>query len=271
MDDIATRHSVDSETYRDTSGIDLGSPPPYSQSRSRLPNPATSTKSSTTNTPYQSALASASGSSISLAHSETSTTGPSGPGGGADDSFQSQDRQPGGEDLTPYVVQRPQIPDSTSTVVLRHSDELSSDDEDMRDLSFGLDATSPTRTGTPFGSSPNRRRITSTMSPRPGPASGGTADKAGVILGIFNVFIVMPQFVITALSSIIFHIMEPPSSTLPKHPNAIPIGNTTLTDGLDGLDEEMMRLMSREGAVEAGSPDAVGLIFRYVPSKSPRH
>lgn len=204
--------------------------------------------SSRTNTPYQSAMASASGSTMSLTPSAE---------GGADDSFQSQDRQPGGEDLTPYVVQKPQIPASASTVVLRHADEMS-DDEDIQNLSFGLDPSSPGGLQS-AAQSPSRGRTAAVPA-----APGGTADKAGVILGIFNVFIVMPQFVITALSSIIFHIMEPSTSNIPpKHPNAIPVGNITGAGLPEDAIEGVMKLIVREGApVEGGSPDAVGLIFR---------
>lgn len=242
-----SRNSIDSETYQDESGIDLSSPTP--KSRSRLAAREDESQPSTlTNTPYQSALASASGSTVSLSHP-----------GEADDSFQSVDRQPGGEDLTPYVVQQPQIPASSSTVILRHADEPSDDEDeaDMQNLSFGLDPRSAE-----VSPSPRRRRGASPNPPAGGDGSGGggTADKAGVILGIFNVFIVMPQFVITALSSVIFHIMEPPTDVSPKHPHAIPIGNATVpADAMEGL----ARLVVREGApVEGGSPDAVGLIFR---------
>jgi solute carrier family 45 protein 1/2/4 len=136
----------------------------------------------------------------------------------------------------------------SSTVVIHHHDD--SDEElenELQDLSYSLD--SPT--------SPSRRRTNA-------PKTGGTADKAGVILGIHNVFVVLPQFIVTVMASIIFHIMEPPDDTgvPPKHPHAIPIGNGTIADAsLEGI-----RLVMREGAVEGGSSDAVGLIFRYVVS-----
>ena len=199
--------------------LDQSSPTPKTREQA-------SGSSSNTNTPYQSALASTS--SLFL---------------GPDDSFQSQERQHGGEDLTPYVMQKPEMPQS-STVVLHHHDD--SDEElenELQDLSYSLDT--PT--------SPSRRRAP--------PKAGGTADKAGVILGIHNVFVVLPQFVVTLMASIIFHIMEPPSTDVPpKHPHAIPIGNGTVADaGMEGL-----KLVMREGAVEGGSSDAVGLIFRYV-------
>ncbi|KAF9515837.1 hypothetical protein BS47DRAFT_1444339, partial [Hydnum rufescens UP504] len=38
---------------------------------------------------------------------------------------------------------------------------------------------------------------------------GGVGDKAGIILGIHNVFVVIPQFLVTGLSAIIFAIFEP--------------------------------------------------------------
>jgi hypothetical protein len=208
----------------------------YADDSNSISSPTPKTRSSTT--PYQNALASSS--SLGL---------------GVDDSFQSQDIQHGGEDMTPYVSQKPQMP-SSSTVILHHSDD--SDEElenEIQDLSFSLDAVS----SSPTGVAPIRRRA----SPAPkSQTNTNTADKAGVILGIHNVFVVLPQFVVTLMASIIFHIMEPGTGgeALPvKHPNAIPIGNGTISE----LDE-VVRLVIREGGMEGGSSDAVGLIFRYV-------
>jgi solute carrier family 45 protein 1/2/4 len=107
-------------------------------------------------------------------------------------------------------------------------------------------------------------------SPRlPGKAGKDTADKAGVILGIHNVFLVLPQFIVTILSAIIFHLMEPDNANTPKHPGTtIPIvGNVTGMDsaGVDGSESAerfVMRLIKREGLVEASSGDAVGVIFK---------
>lgn len=95
-----------------------------------------------------------------------------------------------------------------------------------------------------------------------------TADKAGVILGIHNVFVVLPQFLVTGLSSVIFSIMEPDKGIPATHPNAgPPIGNATA--GVDlGLGADVtgmaVRALARraETAVEGASSDAVGLIFR---------
>jgi solute carrier family 45 protein 1/2/4 len=208
---------------RTLDALDQASPTPKSREQA-------SGSSSITNTPYQSALASTS--SLFL---------------GPDDSFQSQERQHGGEDLTPYVAQKPEMPQSSTVVIHHHDDSDEELENELQDLSYSLD--SPT--------SPSRRRTNATK-------TGGTADKAGVILGIHNVFVVLPQFIVTLMASIIFHIMEPPDDTgvPPKHPHAIPIGNGTIVDAsLEGI-----RLVMREGAVEGGSSDAVGLIFRYVLS-----
>jgi len=100
----------------------------------------------------------------------------------------------------------------------------------------------------------------------PGESGKDTADKAGVILGIHNVFLVLPQFIVTILSAIIFHMMEPDNPATPKHPGTtIPIvGNITAVDGAsDGVERFVTRLLEkREGLVEASSSDAVGVIFR---------
>lgn len=97
-----------------------------------------------------------------------------------------------------------------------------------------------------------------------------TADKAGVILGIHNVFVVLPQFLVTGMSAVIFSIMEPESDRgMPgTHPSAgPPVGDATagvdLGLGADITSEIVVRIAKRaEGLVEGGSPDAVGLIFR---------
>jgi len=75
-----------------------------------------------------------------------------------------------------------------TTVVLRHSDEHS--EEDIEDIPA------------------------SASSVDPGPS---TADKAGLILGIHNVFIVLPQFVITFVSSIIFALLDPGTTKASAH------------------------------------------------------
>lgn len=107
-----------------------------------------------------------------------------------------------------------------------------------------------------------------------------TADKAGVILGIHNVYLVLPQFIITALASFIFWVMEPETKSalepVAGHPMAGPVLNGTLGAGalsdVEGRGQgfrlvarsAILSLVKREGAIggEGASPDSVGLLFR---------
>ncbi|EGU12923.1 hypothetical protein RTG_00964 [Rhodotorula toruloides ATCC 204091] len=57
----------------------------------------------------------------------------------------------------------------------------------------------------------------------------GGGDQTGVILGCHNIFLVLPQFLVTALSSIIFAILAPHHSVLPAHHTTIAPPNTNLT------------------------------------------
>ncbi|KIM23207.1 hypothetical protein M408DRAFT_332490 [Serendipita vermifera MAFF 305830] len=128
--------------------------------------------------------------------------------------------------------------------------------------------------------------------------SGGIGEKAGIILGIHNVAIVIPQFLVTGLSSIIFAFFE--SGVSGVHPGAGhagagvggvvdgPTGVAALdpTDieadpdiGFDEKGGDVVRMLTRKIARRAaqmvgrelrrraeeagsGSPDGIGLIFR---------
>ncbi|WWC90419.1 uncharacterized protein L201_005354 [Kwoniella dendrophila CBS 6074] len=166
--------------------------------------------------------------------------------------------------LSPLIMQGEQPaevePGLGSTVVLRHSDEYSrsnnSDEEEEVDRRRSTQ--SYHRAATP----------TTPTSPRNATQGKGqnTADKAGVILGIHNVFLVLPQFVVTFLSAIIFYLMEPEKGLPAHHPQTIipiPVNGTDIATETVG-DEILKRYISSraEGMVEGGSPDAVGLIFR---------
>jgi len=93
-------------------------------------------------------------------------------------------------------------------------------------------------------------------------------DKAGIILGIHNVFIVIPQFIISGLSSILFAIMDPDKSVLASHgppanpgsPPDIPGGNETINPPLFAMSHIM--LPRAKGEVATRSPDSVAVIFR---------
>ncbi|GAA5944417.1 uncharacterized protein JCM15063_000948 [Sporobolomyces koalae] len=50
-----------------------------------------------------------------------------------------------------------------------------------------------------------------------GEGGGSGGDQAGVILGCHNIYLVLPQFLVTALSSIIFAILDPGKSVLASH------------------------------------------------------
>ncbi|OCF57727.1 solute carrier family 45, member 1/2/4 [Kwoniella mangroviensis CBS 10435] len=184
--------------------------------------------------------------------------------------------------LSPLIIQGETVgepePGLGSTVILRHSDEYSrsdiSDDDDEEgadDDQRRISTQSGRRAITPSPTSPR----TSSSATRTQEKGQSTADKAGVILGIHNVFLVLPQFVVTFLSSIIFYLMEPEKGLPAHHPHTtIPLtGNVTdssaVTEGLEGvvagLGEEVVKRLivgRAEGMVEGGSPDAVGLIFR---------
>ena len=116
-------------------------------------------------------------------------------------------------------------------------------------------------------------RPNSPRSPVQGQTGNEIGDKAGVILGIHNLFLVAPQFIVTFLSSLIFALMEPDKELPAHHPQANPVAgiNTTsivdleasLDDGL-GLRRFALGVGRREEAIgtDVSSPDAVGLIFR---------
>ncbi|KAI0080485.1 MFS general substrate transporter [Panus rudis PR-1116 ss-1] len=77
----------------------------------------------------------------------------------------------------------------------------------------------------------------------------GLAAKAGIILGIHNVFIVLPQMVMTGISSIIFAILEARSSSA-KDPQ--PATNGTETAIVD----------SREALSSVSGPESYAFVFR---------
>lgn len=100
-----------------------------------------------------------------------------------------------------------------------------------------------------------------------GSHSGGgndLASKAGIILGIHNIFIVIPQFLVTGLSSIIFAIFEPDKSVLHGHHpgKTIPGGANETAEALLPLDDRAWFI--RDDAEDAEDPgvNSVAVIFR---------
>ncbi|KAH0581106.1 General alpha-glucoside permease [Termitomyces sp. J132] len=63
--------------------------------------------------------------------------------------------------------------------------------------------------------------------------SGGLSSKAGIILGIHNVFVVIPQFLVTGLSAVIFAIfdpVQPPIHTISPPPNPTKVISTVINE-----------------------------------------
>ncbi|KAJ1300914.1 hypothetical protein OPQ81_003339 [Rhizoctonia solani] len=87
-----------------------------------------------------------------------------------------------------------------------------------------------------------------------GSVDEGVGSKAGIILGIHNLVVVLPQFLVTGLSAVLFALLEPHRSVLHgKHPGNVPPG-TNITLPLNNLE-------AREEETDASS-DSIGLIFR---------
>jgi len=81
------------------------------------------------------------------------------------------------------------------------------------------------------------------------PRKNSIADKAGIILGIHNIFVVMPQFLVTGLSAILFAVLEPGR---PSDPTSItPATNGTST--FIPADDEL---------VAVKSIDSIGVVLR---------
>ncbi|KAG8871456.1 hypothetical protein FRB98_000773, partial [Tulasnella sp. 332] len=102
-----------------------------------------------------------------------------------------------------------------------------------------------------------------------GGGGGGISDKAGIILGIHNIFVVIPQFLVTGLSSILFALLEPEHSVLDQghagHPAAGNIPSKNVTDIAAAAAMAAPKfLLTREAPVEAEATgaDSIGIIFR---------
>jgi solute carrier family 45 protein 1/2/4 len=79
-------------------------------------------------------------------------------------------------------------------------------------------------------------------------------------------FIVVPQFLVTGLSSIIFAIFDPQKSVLHGHHpgNAIPVDDTITTSG-----DVMRQILDPDEDLSAKTgPNSVAIIFRWVPMLS---
>jgi len=60
--------------------------------------------------------------------------------------------------------------------------------------------------------------------------SSTLSSKAGIVLGIHNIFIVIPQFLVTGLAAIIFALVDPQKSLSPDHNGNTMQGKVELND-----------------------------------------
>ncbi|PPQ68885.1 hypothetical protein CVT25_009008 [Psilocybe cyanescens] len=106
--------------------------------------------------------------------------------------------------------------------------------------------------------------------------SGTLSGKAGVILGIHNIFIVIPQFLVAGFSTILFALFDPEKPVLPTHrapvapaPGAVINGTallaTNVTSALISRGGEIMGdLLSREEVgVEEGSQHSNSVVYLF--------
>ncbi|KAI0060540.1 MFS general substrate transporter [Artomyces pyxidatus] len=97
-----------------------------------------------------------------------------------------------------------------------------------------------------------------------GDSRSGLSAKAGIILGIHNIFIVVPQFLVTALSSIIFAILEPDKSVLHQRLGMKPSPNGTVSDLASAIGNVTRAVLRQEGeqVPTPSGPNSVAIIFR---------
>ncbi|KAH9986289.1 major facilitator superfamily domain-containing protein [Russula vinacea] len=104
------------------------------------------------------------------------------------------------------------------------------------------------------------------------PSGGSLGAKAGIILGIHNIFVVIPQFLVTGMTALIFAILEPQKSVLHgSHPATIPpslntttttappssIANNSTTAALASARQDI-----EDAARPPSGPNSVAIIFR---------
>ncbi|KAF8552273.1 MFS general substrate transporter [Imleria badia] len=91
-----------------------------------------------------------------------------------------------------------------------------------------------------------------------GKSESGLSAQAGAIIGIHNLFVVIPQFLVTALSSIVFALLDPTMSVLyGRHPGDTADGTSTVGDAASGV------LGSRQDGEVGRGPDSIAIIFRF--------
>lgn len=98
------------------------------------------------------------------------------------------------------------------------------------------------------------------------PGRGSLSAKAGIILGIHNIFVVIPQFLVTGMTALIFHILEPQRSVLHgTHPGTIPPSLNTTTSFITDNSTSSLATSRQDNENTAGppsGPNSVAIIFR---------
>lgn len=93
-----------------------------------------------------------------------------------------------------------------------------------------------------------------------GRRGSGLAAKAGIIIGIHNIFIVMPQFIMTGIASIIFAFLEPGKSALGGHTPSAPVVNSTSLAEPSSTAATSTIISVRDETADA--PNSYAIVFR---------
>jgi len=97
------------------------------------------------------------------------------------------------------------------------------------------------------------------------PKSGGLRAKSGIIIGIHNMFVVIPQFISTGITSLVFALFDPDKSAVQHGHNPVYVlpGNGTVPVGAVKNGSDSLFLYTRAGE-ETAKPAAnsVAIIFR---------
>ena len=93
-------------------------------------------------------------------------------------------------------------------------------------------------------------------------APSGLAAKAGIIIGIHNIFIVIPQFIMTGIASVTFALLDPTRGATAPSPTSP--SNSTLSVGT-GNDTAPALSLRAEGLATGGvGANSYVIIYRYV-------
>ncbi|KAI0640511.1 MFS general substrate transporter [Trametes meyenii] len=85
----------------------------------------------------------------------------------------------------------------------------------------------------------------------------GLAAKAGIIIGIHNIFIVIPQFIMTGLASLIFFFLDP-VKTAPGAEDGSSLASNTTDSAGSGIGARA------EALAQGGGPNSYAIIYRQV-------